>query len=280
MEKPIASKAAGRRRLQCALLAIACVALTACATGPSADFALWMRALKWMSGDTSETAVATTLMDRHLQVSIRTPPQPGDAARADAVLASARKVMAKYPSTEQAERDGYKPFSATGMPGEEVHYANAWRAGAEGSSFDADRPSALLYRRTPQGMRIVGVMYTARTDASPETLSLRVPLSVGVWHRHVHFCGWPKDAPRSDYEGPAPRFGFFGSIADPAACEAARGYWIPVALGWMTHVYPEGETPDERWFGRQMLTAGAGLPAGYVCTSPSAGRRLPPVSGR
>jgi hypothetical protein len=48
---------------------------------------------------------------------------------------------------------------------------------------------------------------------------------------------------------------------------AARGYWIPVALGWMTHIYPEGKTLDERWFGRQMIAIEAGLPPGYTCTS-------------
>jgi hypothetical protein len=250
-----------------ALIAAACLAAAACATNPADDFPLWMRVLKWMSGDSSETPVKTTMMGPHLQISVRTAPQTGDGAQTDAVLKSARAVLAQYRDVQAAERDGYKPFATTGLLGEEVHYTHFWRAGAEKDSFDPTKPGSLLYRRTAQGMRIVGVMYTHKPDATPQELNRRVPLSVGIWHRHVHFCGWPSNAPKHEYEGPGARFGYFGSIADQASCEAARGYWIPVAFGWMTHVYPEGETLDERWFGRQMIAVEAGLPAGYTCTS-------------
>jgi hypothetical protein len=255
-----------------ALMAAACLTLLACATGRSADFPLWMRLLKWMSGDTSETPVNTTMMGPHLQISVRTELQPGDEAQAEAVLKGARAVMAQYRDVKAAERDGYKPFAPTGAIGEEVHYTHFWRAGAEKNGFDASRPGSLLYRRTAQGMQIVGVMYTHKPDAAPQELNRRVPLSIGIWHRHVHFCGWPSDAPKHEYDGPAPRFGYFGSIADQATCEAARGFWIPVALGWMTHVYPEGETLDDRWFGRKMIAIEAGLPEGYTCTSVPVGR--------
>jgi hypothetical protein len=56
-------------------------------------------------------------------------------------------------------------------------------------------------------------------------------------------------------------------IADEASCEQAGGHWIPVVFGRMTHVYPEGKTRDDTWFGRQMIAAETGLPAGYTCTS-------------
>jgi hypothetical protein len=254
----------GRRALLAGAVAMA---LAACASSHDAQFPAWMRLLRYMSGETSQTLVKTTMMGPHLQISVRTAAQPGDAAQADAVLDAARAVMAQYRDVRTAERDGYKPFAATGAIGEEVHYSNLWRAGAEKNTFDPRRPGSLLYRRTAQGMQIVGLMYTAKPDATPQELGQRVPLSIGIWHRHVHFCGWRNDAPKSDYEGPAPRFGYFGSIADEATCEAARGYWIPVALGWMTHIYPEGQTLDERWFGRQMIAIEAGLPPGYTCTS-------------
>lgn len=226
-----------------------------------------MKLVRWISGETSDTLVKTTMMGPHLQISVRQQPKERDEAQAQAVLAGARAAMVTYQDVKVAERDGYKVFAPTGQMGEEVHYSNFWRGASEKNGLDLERPGSLLYRRTPTGMKIVGVMYTAKPDASPAELDLRVPLSIGVWHRHVHFCGWPDGAPRSDYEGPAPRFGYFGSIADEAACTAARGYWIPVALGWMTHVYPEGKTRDERWFGRVMLAAEAGLPPGYSCVS-------------
>jgi hypothetical protein len=243
------------------------VTLAACATRNEPSHALWMKLVRWTGADTSVTAVKTTLMGPHLQISVRTAPVPGDPERADTVLAGARAAMARYADVKTAEREGYKPFAPTGQIGEEVHYTHLWRASGEKNAIDPERPGSLLYRRSSNGLKIVGVMYTAKPDATPEELNRRVPLSTGIWHRHVHFCGWPDDAPRSDYEGPAPRYGYFGSIADEASCKAARGYWIAVALGWMTHVYPEGKTPDERWFGRQMLAAEAGLPPGYNCVS-------------
>ncbi len=202
------------------------------------DAPLWMRLVRWMSGESSDTPVAITMMGPHLQISVRQPPRPDDAARAEAVRGAALAVMARYRDVKVAERDGYRPFNMTGLPGEEIHYTHAWRAGAEKRGLDYSKPGSLLYRRDPQGLTIVGVMYTAAPDARPEELDQRVPLSIGIWHRHVHFCGAPRNAPRSETEGPAPRFGFYGSIADEATCDAAGGYWIPVAFGWMTHVYP------------------------------------------
>ena len=245
----------------------AALGLTACATRNEPSHAMWMKFLRWMSGETSATPVRTTMMGPHLQISVRTEPKADDDALAAKVLAGARAAMTRYADVKVAERDGYRPYGATGRIGEEVHYTHFWRAGSEKDRVDFERPGSLLYRRSAAGLQVVGVMYTAKPDASPEELDRRVPLSTGIWHRHVHFCGWPNDAPRSDYEGPAPRFGYFGSIADEATCKAARGYWIPVAFGWMTHVYPEGKTRDDIWFGRKMIAAEAGLPQGYDCVT-------------
>jgi hypothetical protein len=246
-------------------LAISIPLLAACATRNEPSHALWMKLVRWMSADTSVTPVKTTMMGPHMQISVRDERAVGDDAQAEAVLAGARAAMARYSDVKAAERDGYKVFTSTGRVGEEIHFTNVWRASGEKGGIAPDRPGSLLYRRTAAGLKIVGVMYTAKADALPGELNRRVPLSIGIWHRHVHFCGWPDDAQRSDFEGPAPRFGYFGSIADEATCKAARGYWIPVAFGWMTHIYPEGKTLDERWFGRQMLAAEAGLPPGYNC---------------
>ena len=169
---------------------------TLLATAPAAALAdgvpFWQRLLRWSSGDSSDTPVATTMMGKHMQMSVRQPARPGDAARAEAILGSARRVLERYRDVAEAERDGYRPFAPRGVVGEEVHYTHLWAAGREVRTFDPERPGSILYRRTATGMEAVGVMYSARGDAGPEELDARLPLSIAVWHRHVHFCGWPK----------------------------------------------------------------------------------------
>lgn len=237
-----------RRRLGAALVAMLVVATAAHAGVP-----LWQRVLRWISGETSATPVQTHMMAPHMQMSVRQPPQPGDAARAEEVRAVARRVLERYRDVADAEAEGYVAFAPRNVIGEEVHYTHSWRAGNEKTGLDLERPGSILYKRTAQGMQAVGVMYTAPGNALPAELDKRLPLSVGVWHRHVHFCGWPSGTPRSDWDGPKARFGFAGSIADEAACQKANGYWIPLALGWMTHIYPNETERDKIWIGDQMM---------------------------
>lgn len=222
-------------------------------TAAHAGVPLWQRVLRWVSGDTSETPVQTHMMGKHMQMSVRQPPQPGDAARAEEIRAGARDVLQTYRDVADAEAEGYVAFAPTGKMGEEVHYTHHWRAGNEKHAIDLQRPGSILYKRTPKGMQAVGVMYTAPGKSTPEELDQRVPLSIGVWHCHVHFCGWPSGTPRKDWDGPNARFGFAGSIGDEATCQAAGGYWIPLALGWMTHIYPNESEPDKIWIGDQMM---------------------------
>jgi len=92
-------------------------------------------------------------------------------------------------------------------------------------------------------------MYTAPADSTPAQLNAIAPLSVATWHRHVDFCGGPKALPKSEQFGPNARFGPQGSIHTEEECAAAQGLWIPVALEWMTHVYPN---EPQRWGGMQM----------------------------
>ncbi len=239
------------------IIAASLAALLLVTTAAQAGVPLWQRVLRWVSGDTSETPVQTHMMGKHMQMSVRQPPKPGDAERAAEIRAVARRVLETYRDVADAQAEGYAPFAPTGKMGAEVHYTHHWRAGIEKHGVDLERPGSILYKRTPDGMQAVGVMYTAPGNATPEELDKRVPLSIGVWHRHVHFCGWPSGTPRRDWDGPNARFGFNGSIADEAACKEAGGYWIPLALGWMTHIYPN-ETEDAKiWIGEQMMTLNA-----------------------
>ncbi|HTV76970.1 MAG TPA: hypothetical protein VMF03_01840 [Steroidobacteraceae bacterium] len=213
------------------------------------DFPLWERILSHYSAKTDQTPVPSMKMGRHMQMSLPGQAAPGDAARAAQILSAAAAVVSRYRDVRTAERDGYKPFFPTGRMGEEIHYTNYRYRRSEQRRVDYLRPGSILYKRTPQGLEAVGVMYSAPVDAPPQQLDAIAPLSVATWHRHVDFCGWPKDLPAAERFGPGARFGPQGSIHSEKACHEARGLWIPVVLGWMTHVYPNG-TP--KWGGMEM----------------------------
>ena len=167
--------------------------------------------------------------------------------RANQILAAAAGVLSEYRDVKTAVHDGYKPFFPTGRVGEEIHYTNYRRRRLEQQHIDYSRPSSILYRRTSDGLKAVGVMYTAPTDATPGQLNAIAPLSVATWHRHVDFCGGPKTLPKSEQFGPNARFGPQGSIHTEEECAAAQGLWIPVVLEWMTHVYPNEQQQNGMW---------------------------------
>jgi len=226
------------------------VMLAGCATAAGGqDFPLWERLLSHYSGKTDETPVPSMKMGLHMQMSLKGDPAPGDAARAQDILDAAAGVLYRYRDVETAVHDGYKPFFPTGRIGEEIHYTNYRYRRREQMHVDYTRPASILYKRTVDGLKAVGVMYTAPADASPEQLDAIVPLSVATWHRHVDFCGGPKNLPASEQFGPNARFGPQGSIHTEEACREAHGLWIPVVFNWMTHVYPNG---PEKWGGMDM----------------------------
>jgi hypothetical protein len=140
---------------------------------------------------------------------------PGDAARATEILAAADAVLSRYRNVKTALSDGYKPFFPTGRMGEEIHYTNYRYRRKEQQQVDYTRPGSILYKRTADGLKAVGVMYTAPADASPQQLNAIAPLSIATWHRHVDFCGGPKNLPVSEQTDSLPARGARG--ADPFA---------------------------------------------------------------
>ena len=240
-------------------IAVAALAMVLAAAAPAvaADAVpVWQRLLRWAGGDSSATPVPNAI-HQHMQMSLRSPVRPGDAERAAAIVAAARRVLERYRDVETAERDGYRAFAPRHLIGEEVHYTNSWKAGREKKTLDLERPGSILYKRTGSGLVAVGVMYTADAEAGPEQLDSRLPLSIAVWHRHVNFCGWPDAAPRVDWDGPNARFGVAGSIDSEAACAQAGGYWIPLVLGWLTHVFPFECDPERVWLGEHAMQMAA-----------------------
>jgi hypothetical protein len=235
--------------------ALPVVILTCCANIASAQhFPLWEHLLKHCSGKSDETPVPSMKMG-HMQMSLKGETAPGDEARATEILRAADAVLSRYRDVKTAVREGYKPFFPSGRMGEEIHYTNYRYRRKEQQHIDYSRPGSILYKRTPEGLKAIGVMYTAPTEATPRQLDAIAPLSIATWHRHVDFCGGPKSLPFAEQFGPKARFGPQGTIHTEETCSAAQGLWIPVVLNWMTHVYPN---EHDKWGGMDMdMEAGA-----------------------
>ncbi|HEY2554271.1 MAG TPA: hypothetical protein VGI15_03395 [Candidatus Cybelea sp.] len=190
--------------------------------------------------------IQTTTRD-HMQMTLRTAQQPGDSTRADAIVAAARRVMAEYPTVEAAEKGGFKKFLPK-IPLPIEHYTNrSYAVEAYIGEFDPMHPTSLIFKRSADAMRIVGVMYTASNSADRDVLDSRVPLSYGTWHRHVDFCKAPPATPLADRLGPGALFGFKGSIETKDACMKGGGTFIPIVFGWMVHVWPNEKTRAGIW---------------------------------
>ena len=110
------------------------------------------------------------------------PAQPGDKERADAIVVAARKFADRYTDYRKALADGYTIF-APEVKQNVYHFTNNAFAAETTIRFDPDRPTSLLYEKTPPakrggepGYKLVGVMYTAPFRASEDELNRKVPL--------------------------------------------------------------------------------------------------------
>jgi hypothetical protein len=175
--------------------------------------------------------------DAHMRMTPGRPAQPGDAERADSILAVARVAAGKYRDVALAEQDGYRRFAAD-VPHQRIYHYNKLTAVVKARfAFDPAAPSSLLYQDDGTGgMTLVGVMYTAPADATLEQLNSRIPLSVARWDLHRNICLPPADQGRDSLATPGARFGFRGTIATRAACEAAGGRFRAEMFGWMVHL--------------------------------------------
>jgi hypothetical protein len=187
-------------------------------------------------------------MDPHMGMTKLRSAQPGDQARADAILAAAKKAAERYRDYRKAEADGYTIF----MPDQNqnvYHFIRESSNIGDRELFDPDRPPALLYRKingpNPR-YKLIGVMYMARYGTTDEELNARIPLSVAQWHVHLNMCVPPQPEERNWLMGD-PTFGLSGSITTAEACTAAGGSFRPHLSGWMVHVYPFETDPAKVW---------------------------------
>lgn len=174
----------------------------------------------------------------HLRLTPVRAPTAADSARAERIVNAARAGIAKYRDVRLAERDGYRMF-APGIRNQPVyHYTKAGAAIRAQFRFDAAEPTSLLYKRNADGsMRLVGAMYTAPRDATPEELNERVPLGIARWHLHTNMCV-PRLEDRErwlEVENGLPVFGPASPIATRQACDAVDGRFLPVVFNWMVH---------------------------------------------
>jgi hypothetical protein len=184
-------------------------------------------------------------MGPHMKMTALRPPKPGDQAKATQVLEAARKAAEKYTDYKVALADGFKIFMPD-RPQKQYHFTNRWYAFEATRRFNPDHPTSLLYEKQGDGYKLIGVMYTAAKNAEQSELDARVPLSIAQWHAHVNLCLPPADK-KEETVGSHPQFGLHGSIVTQADCDAAGGRFLAQIFGWMVHVYPFEQKPEDVW---------------------------------
>lgn len=248
---------------------ISCAGLAILLTAVAPTFAHDMSAMGNMSGAPNAMG-AHMHMSEHMKMTELRPQTPQDDERARALLATLRQGLSPYRDYRVALSQGFRIFLPT-VPQEVYHFTDYRASNAEYQGrFDGQHPGSLLYVKKGQDDYVlVGAMYSAPAYYTPDQLNQLVPLSVARWHEHVDIC-LPRGitltdllhdkigADRTDLPGTLPvaanpealdldrrvgfmadgRFGFAGTIHDLASCETAGGTFIPLAFGWMVHVYP------------------------------------------
>jgi hypothetical protein len=184
-------------------------------------------------------------MSGHMFMSSPRPIQPGDQQKADAIVEAAKTAMEPYQDYQKALADGYEIFLPN-VPQAIYHFTRHDYGREALTHFDPLKPTSLLYKKTADGYKLVGAMYTDRVDASQDELNTRIPLSIATWHQHVNFCKAP-DGRKREYFGPSAKFGLLGSINTKDACDAEGGEFLPHVFGWMVHVYPYETDPKKVW---------------------------------
>ncbi len=184
-------------------------------------------------------------MSGHMHMTTLRPKQPGDQAKADAIVAAAKAAMTPYEDYHNALADGYRIFLPN-VPQPLYHFTKAANGLAAWSHFDPLKPTSLLYRKTADGYKLIGVMYTDRVNATEDEINRRIPLSIARWHQHINFCKAPAGQ-KTAYFGPNAKYGLLGSIHTQDACDAAGGVFLTHVFGWMVHVYPYETDPRKVW---------------------------------
>jgi hypothetical protein len=184
-------------------------------------------------------------MGPHMKMTQPRQIRPGDRQKADEVVEAARRVSEKYRDYKVALADGYKIFLPK-FPQKQYHFTNYQNAWMAREHFDASKPTSLLYEKHGDDYQLIGIMYTAKKNATEDELNARIPLSIAQWHAHVNLC-LPPRSQRDEVLSSDPKFGVRGSIATKEECDAAGGHFFPQVFGWMVHLYPFEHTSENIW---------------------------------
>ncbi|HEX3351478.1 MAG TPA: hypothetical protein VHS34_01550 [Terriglobales bacterium] len=209
-----------------------------------------MRDMAGMNNDGTAHAMRS-MQDRqmsmgpHMKMTSLRELKPGDQEKADQVVTAARKAAEKYTDYKAALADGYRIFLPN-LPQKQYHFTNYRYAFEAAFNFNPEHPTSLLYEKHGDDYKLIGVMYTAPKNANWNELDQRIPLSIAQWHAHINMCLPPSDK-RNEAWGPNAKFGLAGSITTKADCEAVGGKFMPQIFGWMVHVYPFEQKPEDIW---------------------------------
>lgn len=184
-------------------------------------------------------------MGPHMKMTTLRDLKPGDQEKADAVVTAARTAAEKYADYRVALADGFKIFLPK-LPQKQYHFTNYRYAFEAAISFNPEHPTSLLYEKNGEDYKLIGVMYTAPKNANWNELDQRIPLSIAQWHAHINMCIPPEDRKKEAW-GPNAKFGLMGSIATRSDCDTAGGKFMPQIFGWMVHVYPFEQKPEDIW---------------------------------
>jgi hypothetical protein len=182
-------------------------------------------------------------MGPHFRWTKPRPADPADHQRAAEIVMTLRQALEPYRDYRKAVKDGYEPFLPD-VPQPHYHFTSKWRGFKSAFRFHAGQPTSLLYKKTADGYELEGAMYTAPKRADENDLHKRIPLSVARWHAHVDICLPAKrQAKTADWKA----FGPNGSIIREGECDAVKGRWVPQLFGWMVHVHPFKDAPEQIW---------------------------------
>jgi hypothetical protein len=175
---------------------------------------------------------------KHMLLSPTRRATTADSSRARGVANDLKVALAKYADTSAAVADGYRMFLPQVKNQRVYHFTNYRRAFMAAFSFDAAKPTSILYTKNADGsFKLVGAMYTAPKRMRAERLDDRIPLSIARWHKHVNWC-LPKRGEAARFQetrNGKPVFGPESPIASKSECSAVGGQFHESLFGWMIH---------------------------------------------
>ncbi len=176
-------------------------------------------------------------MAAHMTMTPRRRATAADSTRATEVVNDLRSAISKYRNVRVAEADGFRMF-APQLKNQRVYHLtkNLWALENQ-FTFNAARPTSLLYKRDARGnFVLVGAMYTAPKRYSAGDLDKRIPTSIARWHKHVNWCLPPRGADErwTEVRNGRPVFGPLG-VATRDECDAVDGRFVKEIFGWMVH---------------------------------------------